>query len=86
MPALLNRRSRRPNFAFVCANRLFTDSGLPTSVTTPSALSAPHSATTFSSRSPRRAAKATFQPALTSATPAALPMPAEAPVTIATLF
>ncbi len=85
-PALLNRKSRRPNSALVLANSALTLSTSPTSVGTARhlALVALASSTVFSSASLRRPASATDQPAFMSASAEARPMPLPAPVTIAT--
>ncbi len=87
MPALLNRKSTRPNFAAVRSNSACTESGSDTSVGIARAESAEALADRIASASGsgRRPANATRHPAPRSAVAAALPMPVPAPVTIATL-
>src|SRR5206468_3447224 len=87
MPALLNRRSRRPNVSLVRANRARIASGSHTSVGTTSVrpLDAP-AAATCSSASLRRPASDTWYPSFNSASATALPTPLPAPVTIATFL
>src|SRR2546422_5237421 len=87
MPALLNRRSRRPNDSLVRANKARIASGSHTSLGTTSVrpLAAP-AAATCSSASLRRPASETWYPSLNSASATALPTPLPAPVTIATFL
>ena len=59
MPALLNRRSRRPNSFLVRANSALIDSGSLTSVGTASVLALPASLAVSSSLSARRPASTT---------------------------
>src|SRR5271166_2057072 len=84
-PALLNRRSSRPNPCSIVANRLFTASGSPTSQGAAIARrpTSPISRAASRSLSRRRPTSATCQPARASATAVALPIPAPAPVTSA---
>src|SRR5271170_5167110 len=82
-PALLNKRSSRPNSRSMVANSAFTAAGSPTSAgeataRRPRALISPAAS---SSGSRRRPASATCQPARASAGAAALPIPEPAPVT-----
>src|SRR4029078_7208070 len=86
-PALLNKKSRRPNAFLVSANRAFTSSGLPTSVLTASILPPPALALdhALSSSPLRRPDAPTSQPSPCNASAADRPMPLPPPVTIATL-
>ena len=86
-PALLNSTSSRPKVSLVLANKARTESGLLTSVGTPSALPCmlSTSPTTACSGSGRRPATTTANPSLASANAEALPMPLPPPVTSATL-
>src|SRR6185437_1690160 len=82
-PALLNRRSRRPNSRSICPNRALTASGSLTLVGSararrPRALIAP---AVSSSASRRRPASATCQPVRAKAKADARPIPEPAPVT-----
>src|SRR5437867_5283732 len=88
MPALLNRRSSRPNALLVCAKSERMAWGSHTSVGTTSALerASPASADTVSRASLRRPASETWYPSRSSASPTALPTPLPAPVTIATFL
>ena len=85
--ALFTRMSRRPNFSITCLNPAFTCSASATSIFTAMAVppAASISVTSVASFSSLRAATATFAPAWTRASAVSLPMPCEAPVTIATL-
>ena len=87
MPALLNRRSTRPNRSITWANRASTSSGLPTSACTAKALDvgSPDSSTTDCSNSSRRPHTATENPSRHSAKAVSLPIPVPPPVTTATL-
>ena len=86
-PALLNRRSNRPNVSTVVSKRSLTDFGSLTSVGTPSirAPSFDPSATTASKGSFRRPATTTEYPSPARARATALPMPVPPPVTTPTL-
>ena len=86
-PALLNRKSRRPNASFVRAKSASTDAGSLTSAGTASARSpsAPASAFVCSSGSGRRPASTTDHPSRSIASAQARPTPVPAPVIIATL-
>src|SRR5579883_2508863 len=87
MPALLNRKSNRPNRSLVRAKSASTESESATSACTAIARapSAPACATAASSFSTRRPASTTDQPSARSASAAALPIPLPAPVTSAIL-
>src|SRR5437899_183617 len=80
-PALLKRRSNRPNAAFVLANRAFTDRGSRTSVGILSirAPSLDPSAAVLSRGSFRRPATTTEYPSPARATATALPIPVPPP-------
>src|SRR2546430_1234290 len=86
-PALLNRRSRRPNVSLVRAKRALTAEGSVTSVGTTSACAPDRVASraVSSSGSRRRPARTTAYPSRASATAVARPIPDPAPVTTATL-
>src|SRR5712691_10309986 len=85
-PALLNSTSRRPKVSLARANSARTESGLPTSVGTPSAFPCRPSIspTTACSGSGRRPATTTANPSLARAIAEALPIPLPPPVTRAT--
>ena len=85
-PALLNRKSSRPNASAVLAKSACTDAGSLTSAGTASARSpsAPASSLVFSSGSGRRPASTTDHPSRSIASAQARPIPVPAPVIIAT--
>ena len=87
VPALLNRRSRRPKACFVVSKRPRTESGSVTSVGTARARgpSGPARATVSASASGRRPASTTEYPSPRRARAVARPIPDPAPVTIAVL-
>src|SRR5260370_745171 len=86
-PALLNRRSRRPNASAVRANRALTDRGSATSARTLTirAPSFDPSAAVASNGSLRRPATTTEYPSCARPRATALPIPVPPPVTTATL-
>src|SRR6476660_2199078 len=87
IPALLTRMSTRPNSSIASATRFVHESGSATSVATVRARR-PTAFTSFavsSSRSARRAPRATSAPASARPWANATPSPLEAPVTTATL-
>src|SRR4051812_48173531 len=81
-PALLNRRSIRPNRAAAAANSARTEASSVTSHNSAASVSPP-SAQAVSSASRRRPAIMTCQPAFASARAVARPTPLPPPVTIA---
>jgi len=83
IPALLNKRSSRPNVSMVVVKRRSTSSSLDTSPGTTSVSHRQLLAVVCSSDS-RRANRTTLHPALDRAIAVFLPMPDEAPVTTAT--
>src|SRR5258705_5443378 len=87
IPALLNRRSSRPNRCFVVAKSARTDSGSLTSagIARQRDAAAPAHVTAPSRSSARRPANTTLYPSSTNASATALPMPLPAPVTMAIL-
>ena len=87
MPALLNNKSRRPNFSSARPNSASTEDGSETSAGTARQRLAfePASAKAPSSNSLRLPANTTEYPSRSSARATALPIPVPAPVIKATL-